>query len=351
MTFEMALQEFYLLARSKGTSLREYASTALRKTAEYPLVMQSLEAGGTRFIPINDAHPGGGYRMGVVAAFSLLSSDPEWKRMYAALLQNQEAEPDYFLLSLATQVEDLPETGLQPSERFSVLPDTGQIQCRREASGIGMINFHYATGPNYVGHCHGDKGSVVLEVVDEPILIERGAGGYSNPETGTMKLSNRHSMTVPFDEDGEWYGQPVEEGYSGTLEDARLDDGKLRVRSDDTGAWPEGLYEKATREVVSNAANEYTITDYGSLATPVGGVAVLYQTLLPVEPDGEGFVIHAKRARVRITPVGWKPVTADCERVSVDGELRPVNVIRFATGPLGEYRLTTKIQVLPPLEG
>lgn len=348
MTFEMALQEFYLLARSKGTNLREYASTALRKTAEYPLVMQSLEARGTRFIPVNDAHPGGGYRMGVVAAFSLLSNDPEWRRMYVALLQAEEAEPDYFLLSLASQVEDLPETGLEPPKRFSVLPETGQVQCRREAPGIGMVNFHYATGPNYVGHCHGDKGSVVLEVVDEPILIERGAGGYSNPETSTMKLSYRHSMTVPFDEEGEWYSQPVEEGYSGTLEDARLDEGRLRVLSDDTGAWPEGLYLQATREVISDAPSEYTITDYGRLAKPVGGVAVLYQTLSPVEPDDEGFVIHAKRARVRISPEGWTPETAACERISVDGELRPVNVIRFATRPVEEYRLTTRIQVLPP---
>jgi len=62
--------------------------------------------------------------------------------------------------------------------------------------------------------------------------------------------------------------------------------------------------------------------------------------------EGEGFLIKAERATVRIYPENWTPVSASCVTASVDGELRPVNVIRFATGPVEEYTLTTRIEVL-----
>ncbi len=348
-TFEEAVQEFYLLGRHFGKGLKEYATPSLRRTGEYALAMHSLEGKGTLVIPVNDCHPGARYQMGVVAAYCLLADDPEWKRNYAVLLRTAEAEPDFFWLTLAPEVTGLPEAGLEPPERFAVLPDTGQVQCRREAPGIGMVNFHYATGPVYGGHCHADKGSLVLEVADEAILIERGSAVYSNPETVMMKRSDRHSMAVPFDAEGDWYCQLMRDGYGGSLEHASLEDGRLRIVSDDTGAWEEGLYTAATREVVSDDPAEYLVTDSGSFAGPVGGVAVLYQTLAPVEQDGDGFLITARRAQVRISPAGWTPASSICEAVSVDGELRPVNVIGFATGPVEDYRLATRIEVFPPL--
>jgi hypothetical protein len=345
-TFHSALQEFYLLARYFGKSLKEYASPALRKTGRYALAMHSLEGEGTQIIPVNDCHPGAGYQMGLVAAFCLLSDDTEWKRNYAVLLKRAEAQPDFFWLTIAPEVTDLPQRDLEPPERFEALFDTGQVQCRRELSGVGMVNLHYATGPVYAGHAHADKGSVVLEIVDEAILIERGSAVYSNPETAMMKLSDHHSMAVPFDDDGESYSQPMVEGFGGTLEHASFDGDGLHIRSNDTGAWEEGLYAHATRELVSENPSEYLLTDTGTFARSVGGVAILFHTLSPVVADGDGFLIKAERATVRIYPENWTPVSASCVTASVDGELRPVNVIRFATGPVEEYTLTTRIEVL-----
>jgi hypothetical protein len=347
-SFVTALREYFLLGRYYGKSLTAYVSPEVRKTGEYALMMQSLEAGGTRFLPINDGHPGGRYSLGLVAAYCLLSDDPEWRRLYAALLREADAETDFFWLALASQVTDLPESGLEPSERFSVFETTGQVQCRREARDLGMVNFHYATGPTYRGHCHADKGSIVVEVAGEPILIERGSADYSNPETASMKRSDQHSMAVPLDEEGGAYSQPLTDGYGGELVRASLEAGRLHIVSEDTRAWEEGLYARAMREVVSESPAEYLVTDTGAFARPTGGVAILYQTLAPVEQDGAGFVIKAERATVRIHPVGWEPAASSVAEVSTDGKLRPVNVIRFESGPVSEYELRTKIELLPP---
>jgi len=344
-TFSQAMPLFYALSRFHNKTLHEYATETLLKTGDYALSMLSIADGGITLLPINDCHSKSTINPGLVAAYCKMSKNPEWKSLYQAMKKSGDFKPDLYHIIFAPSMEEMAEPAepiLKP--KFKVLSEVGQVSSIREDPDIGLIHFHFCSGPTYWGHYHQDKGSFIIEVNDEVLAMDRGVASYDNPESRLLSMADRHNLLYP----ERINDRPLEQPYyaaGGKLVHAGEDNGVITLISDNKDAWEAGLFKKNIRKVVSSAPGYFIIEDEVVLSEKMP-VSFLIHSNYDMQAVGNDYWIKGKKSSLCITPLNWRPAVTDIRVNGVDDRNQPVNTLRLTAEGSNSYHLKTAIKVV-----
>jgi hypothetical protein len=349
-TFSSALQAFYALAKYHNMTFEEYANTIpeLIKTSEYALSMLSITRNGITYLPINDAKSDQPLDLDLVAAFCRITNKPEWKNLYALIMQADDFKPNIFHLIVAPleiPVKYPVKTAIKP--KFAVFPVTGQVASIREDPTLGYVHFHLCSGPTCPYHYHEDKGSFILEVDGETLAIDRGVTSYDHPETALISMANRHNILCPKDSSGVFLRQPPY-AFGGKLTSALEVDNAIFLCSDNTNAWDNGIFRKNIRRIFSPAPDLFFIDDAVELNNPLIMVFLL-NSLYPIVKEENRFRVYGKKTLLDIFPADWVPHKENVETYGIDCHLRPVNVLQLETEAAKSHNLLTVVQVASTL--
>ena len=341
-TFRMAMPTLLALARRRGKTLRQYATKTLIRTGDFGLAMRSIAGGPAEFLPVNDCKPATGFAPSLVAAYAQLSPRPEWKAMFAELHASGGLGSEMDLLFLAPAAA--PKKAVLVKPAFRALPDVGQADSIRRDRKLGHVHCHLCTGPTHSGHYNEDKGSFLLEVEGEALAIDRGVTVYSHPETGLLKLAARHNLLYPEPADGRLVHQ-LSGGEGGRLASAIEQHGAVMMVSDNRLAWEPGVFRANLRRVFSPAADLYIFDDEVRLVEAMA-VSFRLNSLAPMRQRGDSVWVSGRRASLCVTPLNWEPVEAALGPDGIDGNERPVNLMRLVAAPARSHRLLTAVQVV-----
>jgi hypothetical protein len=337
----------YAMARRHGKPFLVGRGERVRRTSDFALAMLSTADHGDEFLRINQigshhARPS----LMMAAVFATAMKGSSWGHRYARIAAEADPEADWFHLLVAP--ETLPGRAAKSEESpFYHFPATGHAGVRREAGGIGAVRFHLFSGPSRGGHSHQDKGSFLVEAAGETLVMDRGTTGYGDPVHLLMGKAAWHNLVVPETADGTPMEQHPLTTPGGKLTLAKFSNGVFDIKCDNRRAWEPGLFRRNLRRVHSSAAGVFEIEDDLSLRT---SHAVAFRLNCPhtlTQDDTGAWTMVGKRARLRITPVNWKPVAATATVAGVDWLGHPVWLLRMATAVATSHRLLTLLEVLP----
>ncbi len=372
----------YALARRAGNPFAQSLPPRVRRTADYALAMLSTAGDGTTFLPINAAgHNQARPSLTTAAVLAQATDSDTWRHLYARLLADASAQPDWFhLLAAPTHLPrqhlpamefvdsatSSPPPPTQPPPAFYHFPATGHAGLHRPlpplppsplgrgAGGEGandgppaVIRLHLFSGPSRGGHSHQDKGSFILEAAGETLAADRGTTNYNNPAHLLMGQAAWHNLTVPEDDCGNALEQQPKTTPGGRLVMAEFKDGILDLLCDNRHAWEPGLFTRNRRRIWSPAPDLFVIDDDLQLRTP-HAVSFRLNSAFPIDQDATGgWIVTGSRCQLRILPVNWSPEAEQSRPAGIDCHGQPVNLLRLATAPARRHRLLTCLQVLP----
>lgn len=344
-TFWNSIPALYALARYHGMELKDYIGDKIRKTGEFALAMLSDSEDGTRILPVNDSKMIS-YHPLVAAFFSAIQKDSRWTKLYTkSLKQLDESLDHHFLIAAHEAIE---ESGpLYRGDSFLSFEKAGQVSLRRSTPDLGMIHLHLVSGPMYFGHSHGDKGSFILEVGGNPILIDRGIGDYNNPVFGNIGKSYNHNVLQPEAEDSAAYEQPVTKHAQGVIVQAKFQNGALQYCSDLTDVWQEGIFRKNIRSITSETPYCYMIHDHVEYVRPMRSSFRL-NTLGRIEERDGYFIIVDGKVQIAIYPINYTPDSVFYGEDGYNFQMRTVNQLRLYTAKGSAHDLYTGIEISRP---
>lgn len=345
------------LARYHGLSIREYIEKmnwplGLLKTHEYLLTFlsndQSVPAG--TYLPFSDSGwimkaLGRPEALSVVAA---ISNDPRMQALHTRRIKNiaQDFEgassgpQSLFLVPPTT--DDIAVF----SPEFHVLPKHGTLTSRRE-SALGSIRLNlFGWQGNSFGHAHEDKGSIILEVDGECLLIDPGVTIYNDPRTPLLKCADHHNLLVPLDSDGEALHQNIN-CHAPILATGTQVGTHLQAKIDITQAW-EGQCLSNHRSIESKDPTHFVMHDEMSFETPTAAV-LCFQSHFPIVRDAKGWIIQGTKAAGRIQPT-WDVEDngsgVDTETIDYNGD--PVHRLRLYCKASTCHSLKTELTIISP---
>lgn len=347
-TFRNALPTAYLLARRHGIPLKDYVWEKLKKTGDMGPLMLSTTGEGTTFTPINDTH-NEPFAPIVTALYAQISDRPEWKYLYAKALESGKTEQganrfgthnagrDFIIMA-----QEETTAVVLPQERFVKMPATMQCALTRPL-GESNSRFHFVSGPVSVGHYHEDKGSFILEINGESLLLDRGICHYHSPHTTALQKAEYHNLLMPESESAVPYTQAVDTGAVSMTAD--YSGGHFTASTDLTGAWKKNVFTACSRAVDSPNPTVYTITDDAQLCV-AGRLSFRLNTMGSARQENGSVIITGEKSAVRIAPVNWQPAEIWFQSFGVDEKLNPVNQLRLYTGSAKEHHLVTRIEII-----
>lgn len=313
----------YLLARSKGKTLPEYLGDTVNKTGDFGL---TLLAGDFHMVPVGDAIRGD-YLPLTSNLFAQLTGDGRWRQVFRNYAKETRTKQDldgcnYNVMFLIAS-EELPDDADDTTDHFSVFRTSGYTSVSR-----GNVRFLGISGPTH-SHCHGDRGSFILEKNGKPVVIDRGMSNYSIANGRILSTSPMHNLLIPM-VDGVCCDQVNGYGQSGgaVLKEATLEDGVFRWQVDCTEVWPADLVASCMRTVVSEQENVFVVTDEMTFTKPT---ACSFRLNLYNGDD------------VEVQPVDWQPVSRWYGEYGTDAALDPVYQLRLDTKAEQQLAITTRI--------
>jgi hypothetical protein len=307
--------------------------------------MLSATGQGETYLPVNDAHADEMYSPGLVAAYCQITDQPEWRSLYAAMMQAQAAQPTPNLYHFILGPDDMPVAQPLIKPKFAVFPDVGQASSIRHTPNVGFVHVHLCSGPAFWGHFHEDKGSFILEANGEALAIDRGVTNYDHPETNLMGFASRHNLLYPERADGAEVHQPSDVAGA-LLTSASERDGVVLLASDNVAAWPAGVFDTNIRRVFSPFPTLFIIDDEAVMGEPCA-VSFRVNTTCSVRVVEGGFQVDGQRASLRIMPLNWTPANHSADALGIESHLRPVNQLRLLSPEATTHRLLTALEVIP----
>ncbi len=343
-TFSSALPQLYLLARYHERPFAEYVPEAVRRTGDYPLAMLSAGGDGTNCLPVNDGHTAPVAAM-LAAAFVRLLEHPTWRAYYARRLAADHLQPSFEHLIMHPVGFDREKAAKAPlaRPRFIVLPDVGQVDSVRITDDGMLVHLHVLSGPVEPGHFHEDKGSFILEVGAEMMLIDRGICNYGHPMTMTLGKARMHNLLTP---DSPIPVEQPNDVPGGSLIDAGEHAEAVWVATDNARAWAPGIFSRSIRRIVSPDPALLLIDDEVVLTEPRNMTFNLH-TRKEVDIDIDGATIRGTGCQVGVEPVNWAPSDVRAAVDGIDEHLEDVTAIRLRAAKARSHRLITAIEVLP----
>lgn len=341
-TFSHVMPQIYLLSRYHGQNMKDYVWEKLRKTGDFALAMLSDEKSGTYFLPVNDAHSGSFHPL-ISACYSLITSDPRWQALYTKGLREESTTLMEELLILAP---DLPPAEAEISPAGFVSLDTiGQTSLRQKTEDVGQIHLHLLGGPSYFSHSHADKGSFLLEVNQLPLLIDRGVCEYSIPYVKLIGESFNHNLFQPEAPEGSLsYSQDIMDHPGAKVVLSKWENGKLSYQTDTTGAWPDGIFHKITRSVISSDPHILVIRDDAEYVRATMSSFRLH-THGSITQDGNRWIISQGGLQVTVYPLNYHPCKVISGEYGMDQYTNPVNCLRLYVEKAMSHHIVTILEI------
>ena len=178
------------------------------------------------------------------------------------------------------------------------------------------------------------------------LAIDRGVTHYSHPETNLLKRSARHNVLQP-----EPAGTRLPDQLRHCDPGARMLHAEARgagmsLSCDVTGAWPEGIFTRHIRSVTAESPRCFVFTDEVELAEEMS-VSFRVNTNHPITVEGASARIEGQGAALIVTPADWSPEEVAADEEGIDGEERPVNLLRLVTPRAKTHLITTRVEVVP----
>lgn len=343
-TFSHAIVTVMLLARHEGKTLEEYAWEKLKKTGEFALGMLSDYGDGSCMFPVNDAHVAR-YNPVVFAAFSRLSPDPRWKKLYNMVMTDPEnpVQPTLDTILVSNSLDPV-ETDLHP-EGFTSFDITGHTSLLRNTDDVGGVQCYLSGGMTIFAHAHSDKGEFLLNVDHHSLLIDRGVCTYGHPAIHLIGRAAYHNLFFPEAPEGQMaYDQNSRKPGAKVIR-ASYEDGVLDYCTDTTDAWQDGIFTSITRSVKSEDPHLYLIYDDAVMVDEIASSFRL-NTMGEIAKVGDkAWAITQDGYQVTVTPVNYEVVDEFMGEDSVDEKLRPVNMLRLYLAKAKEQHIVTLLEV------
>lgn len=342
-TLKGSIPSLLMLARRRGISLEEAVPDCIKRSEDYALACLT-DSSDYEILPYNDAHYGVSYNLPVVMLFCRIGKSKVWQSMYLKLFNPQAILGMYSIDTALLMLPDI-ESDIQARiADFITVNDVGQTSVRFDDENLGRVHLHLLSGEAYFAHNHEDKGSFVLEVNGDTILIDRGTGEYASGLN--LCEAQYHNLLCPINEDGIPYKQPAHPaGCGGRVLEARKSNGEFTYCTQLSDAWEEGVFKSNTRSVRMNCADTLCITDDAELCKS-GRVMLLFNTHGHIRSvtDSE-FVITKGDVEINISvnsSVGFKAVWGE---YGVDDKLNAVNRLCLITDKAIRHHITTLIRL------
>ena len=158
--------------------------------------------------------------------------------------------------------------------------------------------------------------------------------GYNEACADIISSSTAHNLTVPV-VNGIMFSQHSQHGYGSVMKKSEYRDGKLEWICDNNNVWDKNIVVSNVRTIKSDNPFEYTVTDEFEFTGPTQAAFILNMY---------------DHKRVKVKPVNWKPLTAECEPYSVDYAKRPVMRLVMLSEENVKLTLTTKITIIKKRE-
>jgi hypothetical protein len=202
---------------------------------------------------------------------------------------------------------------------FAVLPHTGHLTSLRRNAAGRSVRLHLVGAKAHASHTHFDKGSFLLELDREPVLIDRGQVRYDDLRCDTLKRTELHNTVTPVLADGVYVNQ------RGVAAEAVIpageDDGRrLRARIDLGPVW-RGVMAHSSRELTADGPEEFQVRDRGELLAP-SALAFHLHTRLPWEIAGQVAVLRLDGWALTVRAPWAEELTQ--REDSIDFRLQPV---------------------------
>ncbi len=313
------------LAAFRGKSIYEYIGGALDKTSDFALAMTG---GSNVFRTVGDT---GRYSFAKHISMFMYQAtkNPVWERYYRESVKNNpEGTPaagwylGYLIYGerLNPQITEKEDKG----DKFYCFADCGYTYLKRENVEIFAIS-----GKSF-SHCHADKGSFMIDLGGEPLLIDRGMCGYNEACADEISASAAHNMAVPVI-DGYMINQNSQHGYSAAMKLSRYENGVFEWVSDNNNVWDKSIVKKNVRTIKSKNPYEYEITDEFEFTRPARAAF-----LLNMYTD----------EHINAEPINWKPEKTEYKSYSVDYAKRPVMRLELLSQESIKLKLVTLVKIV-----
>lgn len=252
-------------------------------------------------------------------------SDPGWSLIFG---------PD----RLKVQSAIIPECATLSESGHTVL-------CRPLPRG-GPVRLEILGAPrHHASHSHQDRGSILLEVAEERILVDRGIGHYSNPLGDLAKTAVAHNLLVPEDDRGAplsqilWTEHPVKPRLSYRR-------GRFQAVLRLNEVWDSRWVRSAWRRLDSPRPGEFELTDDMEIRR-AAGATLHFHTPCRIERQGLGFLLIGQRVRVLIEP-RWTPLQAAwaVDDFGIGAYGQAYTHLQIQAAPARHHRLITRIAIL-----
>ncbi|MBQ4109992.1 MAG: heparinase II/III family protein [Clostridia bacterium] len=339
-TIYSAIPAFMMMSRYYNKSLCEVIPDSVKRSEKYALACLT-DTPDFEFIPYNDAHYHKKYQIAVDMLFCKIGKSDIWKEMYKKNFNPDELGNVVVATILAPEFE---ETSGAEMDDFITVNDAGQTSVRFWDEKTGKVHLHLLSGETYFAHAHSDKGSFVLEVNGDSILIDRGTAQYCSGQN--LDEAQYHNLLCPLDEAGIPLNQPRFGGpYAGIVTKAYKENNRFYYETDLKKAWSEDVFEKNIRKVEMPSADKIIITDEAELKTP-GKVMFILNTHGDINRLSETeFEITKGAARLLVITENRFGISVETGKFGVDDELKSVNRLCIISETKKEHQLKTVIKI------
>jgi hypothetical protein len=348
-TMTHLLAAYLLLAKHKGAAPEHLMPPGVLRGADYFGLYVSTSDQPAR-LPLSDG-PGDAIPTDWLAMFAHVTGDPRWKGLlHRGLTHGLTANIDsaWNRIWVGSGVRTLIYGPDDLDDRADIVPvfgihaGSGHATSRR-VTERGPVRLHLCGASLTEEHSHEDKGAILLEVLGEPILIDRGITVYSDPITSLLKPARMHNTVTPLDSAGHERAQArpcpspiIPSGYG--------DDTRLHLEIDVTPAWGEAV-KRAARRIDSEDVWRFTVTDELECAEPMPVIFHLHSHA-PVVVSGQRALFDAERSRLRVT-WEWAGEVICAGEDLCDGEHRPVQHLAVRSVSATGHRLITHFEIIP----
>ncbi len=325
----------YLLARYHGMSIAEYLPASVRKSALFGEALFTDD--GYTYVPVNDADVNGVYSRQEVGLLAAADAGNIWRSLNDRLLDQPGGGISDVIwgkrYGVTASKADLRE--------FISLPVTGHTTLRRQTEDVGTVSLHAVSGAIVFGHAHGDKGSLLLEADETPLLIDRGRASYSGTENIVLEKSERHNVVTAV-KDGIHLTQETEDPACGAaVLRSEYENGVFTYETDVAASW-KGVFHKNVRRITSDDPHRYVVEDELEI-DPEYEICFVLNTYGQITETDGGFLIEDGGKRLAVIPRNWRPDKVEAGPYGRNGNGRPVNRLCLYRGGAEHCRLTTEL--------
>ena len=152
--------------------------------------------------------------------------------------------------------------------------------------------------PKSSSHRHEDVGSIILQVENQDVFLDRGSLYYGDPIGERLKKADYHNMLTPNDDNGQFIGVPHDNFCSIKPIFYKNLFGDWKAKMNLSFLWPR-LFKKYIRSVIWKKDNQLNIFE-NLLPVSSANITTHWHTPLPFRKIDQGFELLASSFKVQI---------------------------------------------------